>query len=61
MPAPTVPANCPRGLEYLSQVDQLLVKQKIEVLEGKYANNNEAKVCVEIFVHIYSWRDKDMY
>lgn len=35
MAAPTqVPANCPKGLEYLAQVDQLLIKQKVEALEG---------------------------
>lgn len=28
-----VPPNCPPGLEYLSTVDQLLVKQKVELLE----------------------------
>ncbi|TPP56245.1 Phospholipid scramblase, partial [Fasciola gigantica] len=32
MPRPTVP-NCPAGLEYLTQVNQLLIKQKIELLE----------------------------
>ena len=36
MPAPTAPPNCPPGLEYLAQVDQLLVKQKIEGLESRY-------------------------
>ena len=35
MPAPQAPPNCPPGLEYLCQVDQLLVKQKIEGLESK--------------------------
>jgi hypothetical protein len=36
MQAPSqVPANCPKGLEYLAQVDQLLVKQKVEALEGR--------------------------
>ena len=35
MPVPqeTVP-GCPPGLEYLTQVDQLLVHQQIEFLEG---------------------------
>lgn len=26
--------NCPPGLEYLTSIDQLLVKQKVEVLEA---------------------------
>ena len=32
---PAAPSNCPPGLEYLTQIDQLLIKQQIEVLEGK--------------------------
>jgi len=28
------PANCPPGLEYLTMIDQLLVKQKVEMLEA---------------------------
>ncbi|CAG0917882.1 unnamed protein product [Notodromas monacha] len=28
------PTNCPRGLEYLTHVDQLLIHQKIELLEA---------------------------
>lgn len=30
-----VPSNYPRGLEYLAQLDQIIVKQKIEILEGR--------------------------
>lgn len=26
--------NCPPGLEYLTMIDQLLVRQQVEVLEG---------------------------
>ncbi|KAK8729745.1 hypothetical protein OTU49_008295 [Cherax quadricarinatus] len=33
MPAPVV-SNCPPGLEYLTMVDQLLIKQKVELLEA---------------------------
>ncbi len=28
------PPNCPPGLEYLSLLDQLLIKQKVELLEA---------------------------
>ncbi len=35
MQAPQAPVGCPPGLEYLSQVDQLLVHQQIELLESK--------------------------
>lgn len=35
MQAPQAPPNCPPGLEYLASVDQLLVKQKVEGLEGR--------------------------
>lgn len=33
MSVPIGVANCPPGLEYLTTVDQLLVKQKMELLE----------------------------
>ena len=35
MPPPAAPPNCPPGLEYMTQIDQLLVKQQIELLESK--------------------------
>lgn len=37
------PTNCPPGLEYLTLVDQLLVKQKVELLEAivGYETNNK--------------------
>ena len=36
MPPPGgAPPGCPPGLEYLTMVDQLIVKQQIELLEGK--------------------------
>lgn len=35
MQAPTgVPTGVPPGLEYLTQVDQLLVHQQVEIFEG---------------------------
>lgn len=33
MERPSAPSNCPQGLEYLTQLDQLLVKQKVELFE----------------------------
>ena len=35
MPPPAAPPNCPPGLEYMTQIDQLLVKQQIELLESE--------------------------
>lgn len=34
MQQPVVPLNCPPGLEYLTMVDQILIHQKVEMLEG---------------------------
>ena len=34
MAPPQAPPNCPPGLEYLALVDQLLVQQKTELVEG---------------------------
>lgn len=33
MPRPSRLGNCPAGLEYLTQIDQILVKQQVELLE----------------------------
>ncbi|KAG7157663.1 Phospholipid scramblase 2-like 2, partial [Homarus americanus] len=45
MPTPAV-TNCPPGLEYLTQVDQLLVKQKVELLEAftGFETSNKYKI-----------------
>jgi hypothetical protein len=39
MQAPQANTNCPPGLEYLTMVDQLLVHQKVELLEGWLQKN----------------------
>ncbi|XP_034657037.1 phospholipid scramblase 2 isoform X1 [Drosophila subobscura] len=38
--------NCPRGLEYLTTIDQLLVKQKVELLEAftGFETNNKFSI-----------------
>ena len=35
MAKPAGNPNCPPGLEYLTQLDQLLVHQQLELMEGK--------------------------
>ena len=35
MPIPVAQSDCPPGLEYLTKIDQLLIKQQVELLEGK--------------------------
>jgi len=36
MPIPqAIPQNCPDGLQYLSTIDELFVKQQVEILEGE--------------------------
>jgi len=40
MPIPqAIPQNCPNGLQYLSTIDQLFVKQKVKAVEGKFLKN----------------------
>lgn len=45
-PPPLIPVDCPPGLEYLTTIDSLFVKQKVELLEGK-------SLCSEFFIHSY--------
>nr|XP_020457905.1 phospholipid scramblase 2-like isoform X1 [Monopterus albus] len=45
VPSPGIP-GCPPGLEYLTQVDQLLIKQKVELVEALvgFESNNKYEV-----------------
>jgi len=45
-PPPQLPPNCPPGLQYLTQIDQLLVKQTVEIFEAftGFETNNKYKV-----------------
>ncbi|XP_008587639.1 PREDICTED: phospholipid scramblase 1-like [Galeopterus variegatus] len=46
MPTPPPPLNCPPGLEYLSQIDQVLIHQQIELLEvlTGFETNNKYEI-----------------
>ena len=47
--------DCPPGLEYLLQVDQLLIKQKVEILETLvgFETNNQYDVCNSMGQKVY--------
>uniref|UniRef100_A0A0A9XAE0 Phospholipid scramblase n=1 Tax=Lygus hesperus TaxID=30085 RepID=A0A0A9XAE0_LYGHE len=47
MLAPAKPVSCPPGLEYLTTLDQLLVKQKVEILEALTGFETQNKYTVK--------------
>ena len=57
---PSVIYKVPRGLEYLAQLDQLLVKQKVEVLEVMtgFETANKYKVLNSLGQEIYKAKEQ---
>ncbi|CAG2177908.1 unnamed protein product [Oppiella nova] len=57
IPKPTTlrPVNCPPELEYLLQVDQLIVKQKVEILETftGFETNNQNDIQNNLGQNVY--------
>ncbi|XP_040090295.1 phospholipid scramblase 2 [Oryx dammah] len=55
MPAPLRPLNCPPGLEYLTQIDQLLIHQQVELLEVLigFETNNKYEIKNSLGQRIY--------
>lgn len=58
MPAPSGYANDPNvppGLEYLTMIDQLLIKQKVELLEAfvGFETNNKYSIKNSMGQHVY--------
>ncbi|RWS20111.1 phospholipid scramblase 1-like isoform X3, partial [Leptotrombidium deliense] len=47
MAIPRVNINCPPGLEYLTQIDQLLVHQKVELLEALVGFETKNKYAIK--------------
>ncbi|XP_036207106.1 phospholipid scramblase 1 isoform X3 [Myotis myotis] len=55
MPAPPSPSDCPPGLEYLSQIDQILIHQQVELLEvlTGFETNNKYEIKNSLGQRIY--------
>ncbi|XP_043926691.1 phospholipid scramblase 1-like [Protopterus annectens] len=55
MPAPPPPADCPPGLEYLAQIDQILIHQQVELLEAftGFETNNKYEIKNNMGQRIY--------
>nr|XP_044992435.1 phospholipid scramblase 1-like isoform X2 [Jaculus jaculus] len=55
IPAPPPPVHCPPGLEYLTQIDQILVHQQIELLEvlTGFETNNKYEIKNSLGQRIY--------
>ncbi|XP_045707498.1 phospholipid scramblase 1 isoform X3 [Phyllostomus hastatus] len=55
MPAPPPPSDCPPGLEYLTQIDQVLIHQQVELLEvlTGFETNNKYEIKNSLGQRIY--------
>ncbi|XP_062305185.1 phospholipid scramblase 2-like isoform X2 [Osmerus eperlanus] len=61
-PAPaSVPVGVPPGLEYLTQVDQILIHQKVELLEAfiGFETNNQYEIKNSLGQKIYKAKEKN--
>ncbi|KAI4900171.1 hypothetical protein NFI96_023898 [Prochilodus magdalenae] len=61
-PAPvTVPVGVPPGLEYLTQIDQVLIHQKVELLEAfiGFETNNQYEIKNSMGQKIYKAKEKN--
>ncbi|XP_018589382.1 phospholipid scramblase 2-like isoform X1 [Scleropages formosus] len=57
----SVPVGVPPGLEYLTQIDQILIHQKVELLEAfiGFETNNQYEVKNSLGQKIYSAKEKN--
>ena len=55
MAPPQPPPGCPPGLQYLTMLDQVLVKQKVEILEAftGFETKNKYKVFNSLGQQVY--------
>ncbi|KAL4631489.1 phospholipid scramblase 2-like [Arapaima gigas] len=60
-PAVSVPVGVPPGLEYLTQIDQILIHQKVELLEAfiGFETNNQYEVKNSLGQKIYHAKEKN--
>ncbi|XP_033839487.1 phospholipid scramblase 2 [Periophthalmus magnuspinnatus] len=59
--APAVPVGVPPGLEYLTQIDQILIHQKVELLEAfiGFETNNQYEIKNSLGQKIYKAKEKN--
>ena len=59
MAPPQPPPGCPPGLQYLAMIDQLVVKQKVELLEAfsGFETNNKYKIFNSLGQMVYTSKE----